>query len=193
MRHLVVCCDGTWNTPEEEAATNVYRLHNALADTADDGTEQLRYYDHGVGTEGGLADYVLGGAAGAGLSRNVLDAYYWLTTTYQPGDRIALFGFSRGAYTGRSLAGMIATCGLLDTTSLNDAMVWNQIDRVYHRRYQRGDRASPRWRHGLRFSYDPEHADQIPVHFIGVWDTVGSLGIPDYLGWLNLLDPLQIP
>ncbi|MGH2352253.1 MAG: DUF2235 domain-containing protein, partial [Chloroflexota bacterium] len=144
MRHLVVCCDGTWNTPDEEAATNVYRLHNALADTAEDGAEQLRYYDRGVGTEGGLADYVLGGAAGAGLSRNVLDAYHWLTTTYQPGDHIALFGFSRGAYTVRSLAAMVAACGLLDTTSLSDAMVWRQIDHVYHRRYQRGDRASPR-------------------------------------------------
>ena len=62
-----------------------------------------------------------------GVSRNVMDAYHWLTTRYEPGDRIALFGFSRGAYTARSLAGMISACGLIDTADLDEATIWRQI------------------------------------------------------------------
>ncbi|MGH3940370.1 MAG: DUF2235 domain-containing protein [Pseudonocardiaceae bacterium] len=189
MRHLVVCCDGTWNTAEEQSTTNVARLHNALAETDGDGAEQKSYYDTGVGTQGGLLDFLLGGVAGMGLGRNVMDAYQWLTSNYEPGDRVALFGFSRGAYTVRSLAGMVAACGLIDTTVLDSKTVWRRIEQLYNRRYQLGNRANPRWRNGLRFTFDPEHADEIPVHFIGVWETVGSLGIPDYLGVLNLLDP----
>lgn len=189
MRHLVVCCDGTWNTAEEQSDTNVARLRNALAETDGDGVEQKSYYDTGVGTEGGLLDFLLGGAAGVGLGRNVMDAYHWLTSNYESGDRVALFGFSRGAYTVRSLAGMVAACGLIDTTALDGKTVWRRIEQLYHRRYRLGRRANPRWRNGLLFTFDPERADEIPVHFIGVWETVGSLGIPDYLGVLNLLDP----
>ena len=189
MRHLVVCCDGTWNTLEEVSDTNVARLRNALAETAEDGSPQLSYYDTGVGTEGGLLDWLLGGAIGLGLSRNVMDAYHWLTTNYEPGDDIALFGFSRGAYTARSLAGMIAACGLIETTCLDGAAIWRRIEGMYDSRYRLGNRADRRWRDGLRFTFDPERAPEIPVHFIGVWDTIGSLGVPDYLGVLNLLDP----
>ncbi|MGH4027156.1 MAG: DUF2235 domain-containing protein [Pseudonocardiaceae bacterium] len=189
MRHLVMCCDGTWNTPEQPAATNVARLHNALADTAEDGTEQLRYYHSGVGTEGGLLNWLAGGAAGIGLSRNVQSAYQWLTTTYEPGDRVSLFGFSRGAYTVRSLAGMIGACGLIDCRGLDEATTWRRVRQVHERRYRPGRKADPRWRDDLTFRYDPNDAERIPVHFIGVWDTVGAFGVPDSLGLLNLLDP----
>lgn len=189
MRHLVVCCDGTWNTTlDEQSDTNVARLRNALAKTAEDGSEQRSYYDTGVGTQGGLLDFLLGGASGVGLSRNVMDAYHWLTSTYEPEDSVTLFGFSRGAYTVRSLAGMIAACGLIDSTCLDGKALWRRIEQVYDRRYRQGDRADPRWRDGLRFTFDPERPDEIPVHFIGVWDTVGTLGIPDFLGVVNLLD-----
>jgi hypothetical protein len=191
MRHLVVCCDGTWNTPQQEAVSNANRLYNALAE-AEEAVEaapaQLRYYHSGVGTDGGPLNWVLGGVTGAGLSRNVMDAYHWLTRTYQPGDVVSLFGFSRGAYTVRSLAGMVAACGLLDTARLDEPTTWRQIEHVYHRRYQPSSTPDPRWRDGLRFTFDPARADEIPVRFIGVWETVGSLGIPDYFGWLNLLD-----
>jgi hypothetical protein len=192
MRRLVMCCDGTWNTLGQLAVTNVRRLYNTLADTAMDGEEQLKWYRPGVGTEsGGLAGWLLGGVAGVGLSSNVMDAYHWLTTTYRPGDRIALFGFSRGAYTARSLAGLIAACGLIDTTCSDEDEVWRQIRHVYHRRYRLRRDADQGWRDALRFTYDPEQTDPIPVDFIGVWDTVGALGIPDNLGWLNLLDPAR--
>jgi len=173
LSHLIVSCDGTWNTPEDESVTNVRRLHNALAETDEDSNAQSRYYQSGVGSEGRLRNRLLGGAAGVGLSRNVMDAYHWLTTRYEPGDRLALFGFSRGAYTARSLAGMIASCGLIDTTGLDDATIWRRIEHVYHRKYRQGREADPRWRDGLTFRYDPADEQRIPVHFIGVWDTVG--------------------
>jgi uncharacterized protein (DUF2235 family) len=188
MRNLVVCCDGTWNTPEQPSVTNVFRLRNALGEKDAEGNQQLSYYQSGVGTRGGLLPWLLGGISGVGLSHDVMGAYRWLTATYEPGDRIALFGFSRGAYTVRSLAGMISACGLLDTRGQDDTTIRHQIEYVYNQKYRAADRCDPFWRDGLKFRYDPADAEQIPVYFIGVWDTVGSLGIPDNLGILNLWD-----
>jgi hypothetical protein len=187
MRHLIMCCDGTWNTPEDESATNVRRLYNALAEKSEDDNTQLVYYQPGVGT---LRNRLLGGGVGLGLSQNVMDAYLWLTARYEPGDRIALFGFSRGAYTARSLAGMISACGLIDITKIDKAALWPQIRDLYNRGYRQRKR-DPHWRDGLTFRWDTEDREHIPVHFIGVWDTVGALGVPDYMGWFNLLDPLR--
>ncbi|MEV5085895.1 DUF2235 domain-containing protein, partial [Streptomyces sp. NPDC056159] len=118
MRYLIVCCDGTWNSPDQESVTNVRRLFNALDKT--DPSKQLSYYVPGVGTEGGVVSRLADGGFGVGLgfgpgrslAANVLEGYHWLITNYQPVDYIALFGFSRGAYTARSLAGLIAMCGL---------------------------------------------------------------------------------
>ena len=181
MRRLIVCCDGTWSTAEDTTVTNVRRLANALADHDDRGDPQLSYYQPGIGTAGSLLARLLGGGAGVGLSRNVMDAYHWLATRYEPGDRIALFGFSRGAYTARSLAGMISACGLVDLRGLTETEVWQRIQRVYDRRYRRRD-PTGRWRDGLAFRFDPDRPAEIPVDLVGVWDTVGALGIPDYLG-----------
>ncbi|MEV0660520.1 DUF2235 domain-containing protein [Spirillospora sp. NPDC050365] len=185
MRHLIVCCDGTWNTPEMDSVTNVRRLYNALDRADEDGHRQLCCYQPGVGT---LRNRLLGGAFGLGLSDNVLEAYRWLVGEYRPDDRIWLFGFSRGAYTARSLAGMISACGLIDTTALDEAALRGRIRHIYEHGYRKRG-TGRRWRQGLAFRYDPDDRERIPVHFVGVWDTVGSLGVPDYLGWLNLLDP----
>ncbi|WP_433498970.1 DUF2235 domain-containing protein [Sphaerimonospora sp. CA-214678] len=190
MTHLVVCCDGTWNSPEIQSVTNVCRLYNALAETSGDGVRQSAYYQPGVGT---MRNRLLGGAVGLGLSDNVMDAYLWLTTRYEPGDDISLFGFSRGAYTVRSLAGMISACGLIDPGQKDEETLWLQVKDLYDHGYRRGEQESRsrEWRDGLTFRWDPDDSAAIPVHFIGVWETVGALGIPDYLGWLNLLDPLH--
>jgi len=188
MRQLIVCCDGTWNTAEDRTITNVRRLYNALAEKDENDNPQLAYYQPGVGT---VRNRLLGGATGFGLSRNVMDAYLWLTTRYEPGDRIALFGFSRGAYTARSLAGMISACGLIDTSKMPEHTIWPQIKRLYREGYRRRDRRDPGWRDGFTFRWDPDDAENIPVHFIGVWETVGALGVPDHLGLLNLLDRPQ--
>ncbi|WP_327588198.1 DUF2235 domain-containing protein [Nonomuraea sp. NBC_00507] len=203
MNRLIVCCDGTWNTPENESVTNVCRLYNALASKDNFGNCQWRYYQPGVGA---VRTRLLGGAFGLGLSRNVMDAYLWLTTRYEPGDRIALFGFSRGAYTARSLAGMISACGLIDTSKMDKATVWSHIKDLYNQGYRRTrqnpvcrephgsrERAECRgWRDGLGFLWDSDDCERIPVDFIGVWDTVGALGVPNYMGWLNLLDPARL-
>jgi hypothetical protein len=180
VRHLVVCCDGTWNTPEQEQGgvptpTNVVRLHHAL----DESENQLRYYHPGVGTGPGLVDRLRGGGLGDGLAANIKSAYSWLAKTYQPDDAICLFGFSRGAYTVRSLTGMLSTCGLATTlASSPPADHWAEIDRLYDEVY-RPARGQP----AANAPYP-----RVPIRFVGVWDTVGALGIPETLGVLNLFD-----
>jgi hypothetical protein len=180
MRHLVVCCDGTWNTPEQTrdgvpVPTNVVKLHHALEDRDD----QLRYYHPGVGTEPGLVDRLRGGGLGTGLEANIKSAYNWLAATYQDGDTICLFGFSRGAYTVRSLAGMLDACGLASfPPQTPSSRRWREIDRLYDEVYRPLRRRTTSVR-----PYPP-----VPIRFLGVWDTVGALGIPDSLGLLKLLD-----
>jgi hypothetical protein len=181
VRRLIVCCDGTWATAEDETVTNVRRFANALGDTDEHGNPQLAYYQPGVGTEGPLLARLIGAATGAGLSNNVLDAYHWLATRFEPGDRIAVVGFSRGAYTARSLAGMISSCGFTEEDD------WKTIQLLYDRAYRKGQRT----RDGLTFRFDPDRPDEIPVDLVAVWDTVGALGVPDYLGGLGVLDPVH--
>jgi hypothetical protein len=194
MSNLVVCCDGTWNTPDQSeqgvpTPTNVVRLFNSLADQGAGGEPQLRYYHPGVGTDGSWWDRLAGGGMGIGLGRNVMSAYRWLAEHYRPGDRIFLFGFSRGAYTVRSLAGMITSprCGLLRLDGLAEAEVWKRIERAYGKGYRdRKDRAA--WAGDWEFHRADPGGAPVPVYLLGVWDTVGALGIPDDLAVLNLLD-----
>ena len=112
-KNIVFCADGTWNHPDETddgvpTPTNVYKLFNALLQT----DTQAPHYNSGVGTDGTPIDHLLGGAIGEGLFQKIRDGYTTIARSYQDGDQIYLFGFSRGAYTARSLAGMIAVCGL---------------------------------------------------------------------------------
>jgi len=188
MKNLVVFCDGTWNTPEQEdngvpSPTNVVKMKNALATVTKDGVAQEFYYHPGVGTEYGWFKNLLGGLNGDGLSRNIMSAYAWLAKRYEPGDRIWLFGFSRGAFTVRSLGGFLSCCGLLDLNGLSDSAAFRRVEWLYREGYRnrRTDwNEFPRW---------PMRASAaMPIHFIGVWDTVGSLGIPDHMGLFNLLD-----
>src|SRR5687767_10075485 len=101
---IVICCDGTWNSADqatkdgEICVTNVLKIACRVKKHADDGSLQIVYYDHGVGT-GNLADRLGGGAFGKGLEANIHDAYRFLVANYEPGDAIYIFGFSRGAYT----------------------------------------------------------------------------------------------
>jgi hypothetical protein len=177
MRWLIVCCDGTWNTPEMASVTNVRRLHSLLDETE----TQESFYASGVGTTGTLLDRIDAGALGNDLDAKIVDAYRWLVTRYRPDDRIALFGFSRGAYTVRSLAGMIGRCGLLDPEDVEGAALEKRIEHVYWKGYRE---RTPGWSDDLPFLYDAASED-IPIRFVGVWDTVGALGIPDNLGFLR--------
>ncbi|WP_062381560.1 DUF2235 domain-containing protein [Pseudomonas abietaniphila] len=192
MANLVICCDGTWNTPDQldqgvPAPTNVVRLYNAVADLDAQGNPQTNYYHPGVGTNGGWWDKAVGGGTGAGLDSNIMSAYQKLCYCYQPNDAIYLFGFSRGAYTVRSLAGFIGCCGLLRLTGLKPAQVWERIQSLLTYGYRRKTEKRADWaKQG--WDFHNEAGDAIPIRFIGVWDTVGALGIPDDMALLNLID-----
>jgi len=172
MKRIVLCCDGTWSTPDQEAdgtptPTNVTRIAAAVADRDAAGVRQVVLYQPGVGTMRG--ERLLGAAFGLGLSRIVQEAYRDLVRAYEPGDEIFLIGFSRGAYTARSVAGLIRNCGLLrpeHEDRLDDAY------RIYRERTAHPNAVESRL---FRRSYaHPE----VGVRFIGVFDTVGSLGLP---------------
>lgn len=177
-KRLVVCCDGTWNEPDElrhgvGAPTNVAKL--ALGVETGDATDQLLFYEPGVGTT--PDERISGGAFGYGLSRNICDGYRFLAERFSPGDQLFLFGFSRGAYTARSLAGLIRNCGILrsDCADRVDQAYAFYRDRTSHT--HPGALASQIFR--KMYSYDDDQ-----IYFIGVWDTVGALGIPTNLpGW----------
>ena len=99
------------------ATTNVWLTYQLVKPNANDGTPQLAYYHPGVGT-GGFIDRVIGGATGYGLNRNIQECYRFLIDHYHPGDYVYLFGFSRGAYTVRSLAGLVRNCGIINPEKL---------------------------------------------------------------------------
>lgn len=174
-RRLVLLFDGTWNKPESN--TNVERLRRLIAAQDADGNPQLVNYVAGVGVSAGLS-HLLGGAFGYGLSGNVRDGYRWLCETWQPGDQLYLFGFSRGAYTARSLGGMLRKCGLLRRGAdgkVTAAAIAGAYDFYRDSTIKPGDPAAVDWR--------ARRSIEIGIHFIGVWDTVGALGIPDTASW----------
>lgn len=164
MKRVVVLFDGTWNTPRDH--TNVYRLKQAIAASGPDGVEQLISYHEGVGTS--WHGRLLGGAFGYGLSEIIRDAYQRLCRSFEPGDELFVFGFSRGAYSARSFVGLIRKCGILKAPSDE------QVAAAYDLYRKRGDDPDGPEATAFRSSRSWETR----VRFIGVWDTVGSLGIP---------------
>lgn len=165
-KRLVVCCDGTWNFADQPSKTNVAKVALSVRPGSDAGREQRVYYHRGVGTH--RSERLRGGAFGVGLSRNVLDAYEFLIETYEPDDELFLFGFSRGAFTARSLAGLLRNCGILRRDHVN------RIHEAWALYRERTERPSGATAALFRRSY----ARETQIHFIGVWDTVGALGIP---------------
>lgn len=198
MANVIVCCDGTWNTADQKdggvpCPTNVAKIHNAIAESGENDVKQIKYYHPGVGTDGGKLDRVLDGATGDGLDKNIKSAYKWLAQNYHPDDKIFICGFSRGAYTARYVAGMVCSYGLADFSSVtpSDDQMWAWVDRIYD-----ADRksADPSTLADIPFFNTPageSGTDRTPIHFLGVWDTVGSLGIPDDLALLNLIDSVE--
>jgi uncharacterized protein (DUF2235 family) len=184
MKRIVICCDGTWNNPDEAkdgvpVPTNVVKLAGSILRQADDGTEQLMYYNTGVGTEGSWLRRVIDGATGHGIARNIQEAYYFLIQHYQPGDKLFFFGFSRGAFTVRSLSGLVRNCGILRLDALD------LVSKAFLLYRNRSARTSPRARESVLFRRTYAVEEITPLEFIGVWDTVGSLGNPLLLGKLS--------
>ena len=172
---IVICSDGTWNEPDQRVrgryrSTNVAKMAAAIVPVAGDRYEekqQIVFYDAGVGT-GGWFDQWIGGVMGRGLDRNIKEAYTFLVNNYQPGDEVYCFGFSRGAFTVRSLAGLIGKCDLLTKEH------WH----LYHRAYDLYRNKRLRADSPVLTRFRGSYTQPCPIKFIGVWDTVGALGVP---------------
>lgn len=178
MKKIIFCADGTWSHPKSTTAvsqsdTNVYKLYKALPTTA----TQCPRYDDGVGSDGSLISKFLGGAFGEGLFAKIKEGYTKIAHDYLDGDQIYLFGFSRGAYTARSIAGMLICCGLpanLTQPAIDDAF------NAYRKSPQSPERAAAKAALVSQYGNRP-----VAIAMIGVWDTVGSLGIPSIIGGVD--------
>jgi uncharacterized protein (DUF2235 family) len=178
MKRLITCTDGTWNHPGimdrgVRVRSNVELIFNCIREGKVGNDQQLKAYDSGVGSSTyDVKDQVEGGVSGAGIDKNIMDMYKFLLLNYEPGDHIYLFGFSRGAYTARSLAGFIRNCGLLKPEFMH------LVPEAYELYRERNVYTSPDsdMMKGFRKKFCIE--DITPIKFIGVWDTVGSLGWP---------------
>jgi uncharacterized protein (DUF2235 family) len=223
VKRIVICADGTWNKPDQidsgekrkhqggetwlRKPSNVVKIARALLPVASDGkTHQIVFYDAGVGTGWGILDPLVGGGFGHGLSKNIIDCYRFLVQNYSDKDEIYLFGFSRGAFTVRSLAGFIGKMGLLP----KDKAYWMPEAYAHYRlpvwtEEEIAD-SIPKWlpasvrdriaARKRQTSQDNAQAIEkyralnavrtVDIKFIGVWDTVGALGIPlgGLIGWL---------
>lgn len=176
-RNIVVCCDGTSNQPSA-AATNVAKLVYALLK---DPQRQLVYYHPGLGTiaapgyktpVGSWAARMAGLVFGYGLKDDLRDAYAYVMDHWRPGDRLFLFGFSRGAYTVRALASLIRMYGLAmegnaPLIPYAVRMMWRANAGAKH--FAQAMALVGQFKNGLS-------AEDCPIHFMGVWDTVSSVG-----------------
>ena len=188
MKRISIFCDGTWNTPDKQengkyCQTNVVKMANALSPKSNDGISQLLYYDTGIGSEGDLIQRVFDGATGTGISENILQAYRFIINNYEPGDELFFFGFSRGAFTVRSLSGLIRNSGILKIENLD------QVQRAYKIYHSRRPEYQPREIEATLFRKTFAIEETTKIKFVGVWDTVGALGNPLLLnGYLSRLN-----
>jgi uncharacterized protein (DUF2235 family) len=167
-KNIVVCCDGTGNEFGEEKS-NVIKLYKTLVCNPD----QITYYHPGLGTMGArnaltrLGKWwtrLIGLAFGYGISDNIADAYQFLMRKFVPGDRVYVFGFSRGAYTARALCGMLHIVGLL--TEDNEALIPYAIRMIKRKKID----------FGVAADFKKTFSRECKPHFVGLWDTVSSLG-----------------
>ena len=189
-KNIVICSDGTGNSAVKDRGTNVFKIFESidlnghrLNPKLD---PQVPIYDDGVGTEDFRPLKIFAGVTGWGLSRNVKQLYKELCRIYDPGDRVFLFGFSRGAFTVRTLAGFILKCGIIDAQKQPTAKAFdgcvNRAYKAYRSCYRtalmrllRGEAsAAATEEFKARFCY----GQQTRIHFIGVWDTVDAVGLP---------------
>ncbi len=184
-KNIVLCCDGTGNTYGDHNS-NVVELYRTLVI---DGARQVGYYHPGIGTEGSptstnpfeaAAAMVAGLAFGWGILDNVGDAYRYLMTTYEEGDKVFVFGFSRGAYTARALAGVLHMFGLLCPG--NEGLI-PYVVRMYAKRSRKADGMTHTF--AVASGFKATFGRPCPLHFVGLWDTVSSVG------WI--WDPLKLP
>jgi hypothetical protein len=202
MKNIVLCSDGTGNSGGKGYGTNVWRLFTALDLNGHtwrpELCEQIAYHDDGVGSRDNPLVKAIGGALGLGLKRNLRQLYSFLVDNYEVGDQIYIFGFSRGAYTARALAGLIAVCGILDRRKYASEQLERLANRaiaILRSSFVRGVRRSIT--RGRAVELAGEHTAQsaaafrhahcvrdaagetlVPIRFVGVWDTVDAYGLP---------------
>ena len=176
-RRLALFLDGTWNEVSDN--TNIWRFRALFAPTGSDRCEQRAYYSTGLGTRFG--EKVRGGMFGTGIDTAITSAYEWLMQNYASGDEVFIIGFSRGAYTARSLSGFISKCGLLQSGA---PLGVNQLYKRYRRAHERTIRelVSAQQDGKADFSFEEawmlKFTQAVPIKFLGVFDTVGALGVP---------------
>ena len=199
MKRIGIFCDGTWNTPDAPFTTNVHLLHGAVPETGADGVRQLTRYIPGVGTGYGMEglearwDKIRGGVFGVGVTRNITAAYRFLAENYEHGDDIHIFGFSRGAFTARSLAGLVRASGLPEAADVE--RIPEAIKR--YRNMDKNTAPNTLESHQFRADFSPKLATSkteqawrvqsglpkpalLSIKYLGVWDTVGALGVPGH-------------
>lgn len=165
MQRLIVCCDGSWRNLASEYPSNVIKIAQAITQRDKKGIPQVVHYGAGLGSK---KKSRLRGILGLGLDENIKDAYQFLALNYEPGDEIYLFGFSRGAYTARSIAGFIYCSGLVEREHVR------QLPEAYELYRDRTIKPGSKDAKAFRSA----HGDRVPIHVLGCWDTVGALGIP---------------
>ncbi|MCI0735412.1 MAG: DUF2235 domain-containing protein, partial [Beijerinckiaceae bacterium] len=165
-KKLVIYCDGTWNKPTKYS-TNVLRMLQATEPKDPNGDPQLVHYIAGVGTTRGQK--FKGGAFGYGISENIKNAYSFIICNYEPGDEIFLFGFSRGAFTARSIAGLVRNFGVLKRQHLPCAGLAYD-----HYRDKADDEWHPNGSKTKEFRKKYCVDEETTIKFLGVWDTVGA-------------------
>jgi len=216
MKRIVILCDGTWNEPHSRHPTNVVRLAQMLAPEDPKGVTQIPIYLEGVGTGKGATapsrffDKYLGGMFGWGLYDNIIEAYRHLVFLYEPGDQVFIFGFSRGAFTARSLTGFIRSSGIIERDSLfhlPEAVARYQLKNMQDRPWENPEDTHPSSdeSHAFRLKISPRMAtspkeitwrkknghpspDLFKVDYLGVLDSVGALGVPAHLSFARLLN-----
>lgn len=185
-KKLIICADGTWNTQDDSdhdqpSPTNVEKIARALRTSSANGSPQVIHYESGVGTDPGFK--LRGGTVGRGLWADVLSCYRFLVHNFCAGDSIHLFGFSRGAYTARSVAGLVRNSGVLRSGHEDHERRAVDLYRDY------AENTAPTSRTCVEFRR--AHSHEPDIDFIGVWDTVGSLGIPGLDGSFRILKGLD--
>jgi uncharacterized protein (DUF2235 family) len=192
-KNIIVCSDGTGNTAIKNRGTNVFKLFEAtdLNGHHSDGClrPQIAIYGDGVGTEDFKPLQILGMATGWGLARNVRQLYKEVCRNYDPGDSIFMFGFSRGAFTVRTLAGMIHQCGILDISRTSTAADLDKKVNQAYSAYRRSYRTAlvklflgePKISAAKNFRDANCLPGDVPIEFLGVWDTVDAVGTPFHI------------
>ena len=200
MKRIAIFIDGTWNRPDAEHPTNVLRLSRCVMHSDHRGDPQQVIYSPGVGSGRGnnwlgrKTDRILGGALGWGLTDIIEEAYRNLVFSYEPGDEVYIFGFSRGGFAARSLAGLIRSCGIPPRRHLA------RIPEAMKRYISRAKETHPEDPKSYEFRADfspyaatsekefnwrrargDDQAIRLTIAYLGIWDTVKALGLPKFV------------